>query len=67
VWWTAQGFAVLNYDLCGAGHSDGVSSLMSDQEGEDVYDLIEWAALQPWSTGVVARWWYVNSGRAERP
>lgn len=53
-WWTARGFAVLNCDLRGAGRSDGVSSLMSDQEGEDVYDLVEWAAVQPWSTGAVA-------------
>jgi predicted acyl esterase len=52
-WWAAQGFAVVNCDLRGAGRSDGVGSLLSDQEGEDVYDLIEWAAVQPWSTGAV--------------
>ena len=52
-WWTAHGFAVVNCDLRGAGHSDGVCSLLSDQEGEDVYDLIEWAGQQPWSTGAV--------------
>jgi predicted acyl esterase len=52
-WWTAQGFAVVNCDLRGAGRSDGVGSLLSDQEGEDVYDLIEWAAQQQWSTGAV--------------
>ncbi len=52
-WWTAQGFAVVNCDLRGAGRSEGVGSLLSDQEGEDVYDLIEWAAAQPWSTGAV--------------
>ncbi|CAN5882476.1 CocE/NonD family hydrolase [soil metagenome] len=52
-WWTAQGFAVANCDLRGCGHSDGTGSLLSDQEGEDVYDLIEWAAAQPWSTGAV--------------
>lgn len=52
-WWTAHGFAVVNCDLRGAGHSDGVASLLSDQEGEDVYDLIEWAAAQPWSTGAI--------------
>jgi uncharacterized protein len=52
-WWTGQGFAVVNCDLRGAGHSDGVCSLLSDQEGEDVYDLIEWAGQQPWSTGAV--------------
>lgn len=52
-WWTAQGYAVVNADLRGAGVSDGVSSPMSDQEGEDVHDLIEWAGTQPWSTGAV--------------
>ncbi|MDV3124179.1 CocE/NonD family hydrolase [Mycobacterium sp. 21AC1] len=52
-WWTAQGFAVVNCDLRGAGTSDGACDLLSDQEGEDVYDLVEWAAAQPWSTGAV--------------
>ena len=52
-WWTAHGFAVVNCDLRGAGHSEGICSLLSDQEGEDVYDLIEWAAQRPWSTGAV--------------
>jgi uncharacterized protein len=52
-WWTGQGYAVVNCDLRGAGTSDGTSSLLSDQEGEDVYDLTEWAAAQPWSTGSV--------------
>ncbi len=53
VWWTEHGFAVVNCDLRGAGRSDGVCALLSDQEGEDVYDLVEWAAAQPWSTGAV--------------
>jgi predicted acyl esterase len=52
-WWAARGFASVNCDLRGAGTSGGVGSLLSDQEGEDVYDLIEWAATQPWSTGAV--------------
>jgi uncharacterized protein len=52
-WWTARGFAVVNCDLRGAGRSDGVGSLFSDEEAEDVYDLIEWAAEQPWCTGAV--------------
>lgn len=52
-WWTARGYAVVNCDLRGAGNSDGVAALLSDQEGEDVYDLIEWAAQQPWSSGAV--------------
>ncbi len=52
-WWAEQGYAVVNCDLRGAGTSEGSASLFSDQEGEDVYDLIEWAAAQPWSNGAV--------------
>jgi predicted acyl esterase len=52
-WWTGQGYAVVNADLRGSGTSDGVGSLMSDAEAEDVYDLIEWAGRQPWSSGDV--------------
>ncbi|GAB3616086.1 CocE/NonD family hydrolase [Okibacterium endophyticum] len=52
-WWTARGYAVVNADLRGAGTSDGTGTLMSEQEGTDVYDLIEWAGAEPWSTGSV--------------
>ena len=52
-WWAAQGYAVVNCDLRGAGTSAGTARLFSDQEGEDVHDLVEWAAAQPWSTGAV--------------
>jgi uncharacterized protein len=40
-WWAAQGYAVASCDLRGAGTSQGEASLLSDQEGEDVHDLIE--------------------------
>ncbi|WP_239657161.1 CocE/NonD family hydrolase [Mycobacterium riyadhense] len=53
VWWLAHGYVVINADLRGAGTSDGAGALMSDQEGRDVYDLIEWAGAQPWSNGSV--------------
>jgi len=52
-WWVEQGYVVVNCDLRGAGTSDGTGALMSPQEGEDVYDLVEWAGAQPWSTGAV--------------
>jgi predicted acyl esterase len=52
-WWTQRGFAVINCDLRGAGRSDGVGALLSDEEAADVYDVIEWAARQPWCTGAV--------------
>lgn len=52
-WWVQHGYAVVNADLRGGGTSDGVGSLLSDQEAEDFYDLIEWVGHQPWSTGSV--------------
>lgn len=52
-WWVGQGYAVVNADLRGSGTSEGIGSLMSDAEGQDVYDLVEWAGRQPWSTGRV--------------
>ena len=51
--WTARGYAVVNCDLRGCGTSEGVGDVMSDQEAEDYFDLIEWAASRPWSTGRV--------------
>lgn len=53
VWWTQHGYAVINADTRGAGSSEGVGSLFSDQEADDNYRLIEWAACQPWCTGSV--------------
>lgn len=52
--WVPRGYAVVNADLRGGGTSDGVGELLSDQEAEDYYDLIEWAGTQPWSSGRVA-------------
>jgi predicted acyl esterase len=52
-WWVSRGYAVVNADARGAGTSDGVGSLFSDAEALDVYDLIEWAGAQSWSTGRV--------------
>lgn len=53
-WWVPRGYAVVNLDVRGAGRSDGVGSLMSDAEAEDVYDAIEWIAGQTWCDGGVA-------------
>jgi len=54
VWCVENGWVMVNADLRGTGTSDGVGALLSDQEGEDVADLVEWAAAQPWSNGRVA-------------
>ncbi|HUH72634.1 MAG TPA: CocE/NonD family hydrolase [Mycobacterium sp.] len=52
-WWTAQGFTVVNADARGCGHSDGTGKLLSQQEAEDTYDLVQWIAGQPWCDGNV--------------
>lgn len=52
-YWSAHGYAVVNCDLRGFHRSDGTGTLLSDQEAEDYYDLIEWAGVQPWSNGKV--------------
>jgi hypothetical protein len=52
-WWTARGYALVNLDVRGAGHSDGVGSLFSAQEALDIHDAVEWIAAQPWCDGAV--------------
>ncbi len=51
--WVPKGYVVINADLRGAGKSDGVGELLSEQESRDYYDLIEWAGTQPWCSGRV--------------
>ncbi len=53
VWWAQQGYAVINLDTRGGGHSEGRGALFSDQEAEDIAEVIAWAAEQPWSNGRV--------------
>jgi hypothetical protein len=53
VWWVQQGYAVINLDTRGGGHSEGRGDLLSDQEADDIAQVIEWAAEQSWSTGRV--------------
>jgi hypothetical protein len=53
VWWAQQGYAVINLDTRGGGHSEGRGDLLSDQEADDIAEVIAWAAGQPWSTGRV--------------
>lgn len=51
--WVARGYAVINADLRGWGHSDGVGSVLTAQDGLDGHDVVEWIAAQPWSNGNV--------------
>lgn len=52
-WWTSHGFVVVNADCRGCGKSDGTGKLLSRQEAEDTYDVVQWLAGQPWSDGRV--------------
>lgn len=53
VWWVQHGYAVINLDTRGGGSSEGRGDLFSDQEADDIAQVIAWAAEQPWSNGRV--------------
>lgn len=51
--WVRDGYAVVRVDSRGAGRSPGVLDIWSPRETDDLYQCIEWAAAQSWSTGKV--------------
>jgi len=53
VYWVQQGYIVLQADVRGMHKSEGQAGVLRRQDAEDYYDLIEWAASQPWCTGRV--------------
>lgn len=48
-----DGYIVIKVDSRGAGKSPGKLSPNSPEEFRDFYDAIEWAGVQPWSSGKV--------------
>lgn len=52
-WWAQRGYAVINLDTRGGGRSEGRGDLFSDQEADDIAEVIAWAAAQPWCNGRV--------------
>jgi len=52
-YWVSHGYIVIRADPCGAWGSEGDLTFMSQEEAEDCYDLVEWAAAQSWSNGRV--------------
>jgi predicted acyl esterase len=52
-YWCPNGYVIINVDSRGAWNSEGDLTFMTEQEGEDGYDLIEWAAAQDWCNGKV--------------
>jgi putative CocE/NonD family hydrolase len=59
--YVAQGYARVNTDVRGSGMSGGALCLLCLREQEDVRDVIEWIAKQPWSNGHVALYGYSYS------
>jgi putative CocE/NonD family hydrolase len=51
--WTRNGYAVVRADERGLGQSPGFLDTMSRGTSEAFFDVVEWAADQPWSTGKV--------------
>jgi hypothetical protein len=54
--WTSFGYAVLLADSRGTGDSPGRWAFPGTRSGEDVADLVAWAAGQPWCDGAVGLW-----------
>jgi putative CocE/NonD family hydrolase len=53
LYWVPLGYVVVNVDARGTWYSEGTSTFLSPEEAESFYDVIEWAGVQPWSTGKV--------------
>src|SRR5205085_5927545 len=56
-----QGYARINTDVRGSGMSGGALCLLCLREQQDVRDVVEWVARQPWSNGRVALYGYSYS------
>ena len=51
--WVPDGYAVVRVDSRGTGRSPGFVDVFSPRETDDLVACIEWAGIQPWSTGLV--------------
>ena len=51
--WCPLGYICVRVDGRGIGCSPGFFDQWSRREAQDIYDCIEWAAAQPWSTGKI--------------
>jgi uncharacterized protein len=51
--WVPDGYACLRIDSRGAGRSPGMLDVWSPRETSDLYQCIEWAGTQSWSSGKV--------------
>mgnify|MGYP001953598474 CR=1 FL=1 len=58
-----RGYVTISVDLRGVGVSEGhAHDAFGESERYDGYDLVEWVARQPWSSGAVGMWGLSYSG-----
>nr|WP_249158680.1 CocE/NonD family hydrolase [Bradyrhizobium jicamae] len=48
-----RGYAYVHLDVRGTGKSEGEYGFFSRRERRDLYEVIEWIAAQPWSSGKI--------------
>ena len=51
--WVPHGYVIVRVDCRGTGKSPGKLDPFSPRETRDLYNVIEWAGIQPWSNGKV--------------
>jgi predicted acyl esterase len=51
--WVPDGYACMRVDSRGAGRSPGYLDVWSAREAKDLFECVEWAGTQPWSSGKV--------------
>ncbi len=66
-WYVEHGYAYVRMDVRGTGFSEGEYGLLGRDEQNDLYDVIEWLAAQPWCSGKIggvgqsyfcmSQWW----------
>ena len=66
--WVPDGYVCIRVDSRGCGRSPGVIDHHSPREARDLYECVEWAADQPWSSGKVGlngiSYYAINQWRA---
>lgn len=63
-YWVANEFIVAVVDARGCTNSEGILCHAGKSEGMDIYDAVEWLAIQPWSNGkigMIGNSWLANS------
>ena len=69
--WVPDGYACLRINSRGAGHSPGYLDVWCERETQDLYQCVEWAGTQPWSSGKVGingiSYYAMNQWTGRRP